>query len=160
MKAHRIILILILFVLMLLISSRVFAHAELLRSNPPVGATLDSSPTEVLTWFSSPLQTGSVLRVIDNQFRDVSRTAAIIDPDDTTLMRLELAPLGPGQYTVNWRATAQDGDISSGSFSFAVREPTIPSAPAILGIVVLFSGLVVSSLVLIARFRKSTNRNY
>ena len=117
------------------------AHAELRRSDPAAGDTLDRVPTEVFLWFSEPLGTGSKISVFDNQFQNVDMGQTFIDASDATLMRAKLGSLAPGRYTVNWKASAVDGHQTSGSYDFFVREapglsPTIIAAAA--GALVLF----------------------
>jgi methionine-rich copper-binding protein CopC len=122
MKSYRLSLILVAFVLLFVTRSPILAYAELRRSDPPSGAVLDHSPVEVFVWFSEPLSTGSKLSVFDEQFQPVDKGTTFIDASDATLMRVQLAPLGPGRYTVNWTASTVDGRVSNGSYDFTVRE--------------------------------------
>jgi methionine-rich copper-binding protein CopC len=112
--------------LLFLSFTHALAHAALVRSDPPAGATLDRAPSEVFVWFSEQLSTGSKLTVFDSQFQAVDKGETFIDASDTTLMRVQLAPLGSGRYTVNWKASAIDGHVSSGSFDFFVRDAGLP----------------------------------
>lgn len=122
------------------------AHAELRRSDPAAGDTLDRAPAEIFLWFTQPLSTGSKINVFDNQFQNVDMGETFIDASDATLMRAKLGSLAPGRYTVNWKATAVDGHQTSGSYDFFVRETpglspmTIAAAAAAVILVVV--GLV------------------
>jgi methionine-rich copper-binding protein CopC len=128
-----------------------FAHAELKRSDPAAGSTLDHSPTDVFLWFSQPLSTGSKISVFDTQFQAVDKGTTFIDASDATLMRVQLNPLVPGRYTVNWKTIAVDGHPTSGSYDFIVQESinlAMILVPVVVGVVIL---IVV--LVLVARRR-------
>lgn len=130
MKLYR--LALPVLVMLFATTSLVMAHAELRHSEPDADAILDQAPMEVFAWFSEPLSTGSKLSVFDSQFQTVDKGETFIDASDATLMRVQLQPLGPGRYTVNWRATAIDGHVSSGSYDFVVRESAV-TLPIIIG---------------------------
>jgi methionine-rich copper-binding protein CopC len=122
MKSYRFSLMLVAIGLLCVTQFPILAYAELRRSDPPSGAVLDHSPDEVFVWFSEPLSTGSKLSIFDEQFQPVDKGMTAIDASDATLMRKQLAPLGPGRYTVNWTASTVDGYVSSGSYDFTVRE--------------------------------------
>ncbi len=144
MKTYRVLLILSSVLLLALSLSSVSAHAELTRSDPAAGAVLDTPPSEVFAWFSQALSTGSKLDVFDGQFHAVDDGQTFIDASDATLIRIRLGTLAPGRYTVNWKATAVDGHVSSGSFDFTVREaaglsPLVIGAAA--GAVIIVLGL-------------------
>jgi copper resistance protein C len=125
------------------------AHAELRRSDPEADAVLDRAPMEVSAWFSSQLSTGSKIGVFDGQFQAVDKGETFIDASDATRMQTELVPLSPGRYTVNWKAVAIDGHVSSGSYDFTVRES---SALSPLVIVVAAGGiLIAAAIVLLTR---------
>jgi methionine-rich copper-binding protein CopC len=122
MKAYHLSAILTAIGLLLVTFTPVVANAVLRRSDPSSGAVLDRSPVEVFVWFSETLSTGSQLSVFDEQFQPVDKGKTFIDASDATLMRVQLAPLGPGRYTVRWKASAIDGHMSSGSYDFTVRQ--------------------------------------
>lgn len=148
MKAYHLPLILVAIGLLFVTLSPILAYAELRRSDPPSGAVLDRSPVEVFVWFSEPLSTGSQLSVFDEQFQTVDKGKTFIDASDATLMRVQLAPLGPGRYTVNWKASTVDGHMSSGSYDFTVREvaglsPAMIAAGAGVLIVVIVLGVLI-----------------
>lgn len=129
----------------------VLAHASLVRSDPSAGATVDRAPSEVFVWFSELLSTGSKLAVFDGQFQAVDKGETFIDASDTTLLRVQLAPLGPGRYTVNWKASAIDGHISSGSFDFFVRDAGLP--PLVIAAVAVVALIVLGVVFAISRAR-------
>ncbi len=133
--------------LFVLTSKTTLAHAGLLRSDPPAGATLDRAPVEAFLWFSEPLSTGSHVSVFDTHFQPVDTGETFIDASDATLMRVKLQPLPPGRYTVNWKASSVDGHETSGSYDFFVAEP--PGVPPLLAIVlgVLIAAVLILMLV-------------
>jgi copper transport protein len=141
------------------------AHAALLRSLPEADARLTLPPDRIELWFSEPLETGfSTARLLDSSGREISNTAVIIDPDDSTHMILMVDRLEPGVYTVAWQTLSQvDGHPYTGSFPITLLNPdgssptgetastgslehaSLPSAPEILarwcwllGCIVLF----------------------
>jgi methionine-rich copper-binding protein CopC len=148
MKSYQLSVILIAVGLLFVALSPIAANAELRRSDPSSGAVLERSPVEVFVWFSEPLSTGSKLSVFDEQFQPVDKGKTFIDASDATLMRVQLVPLGPGRYTVNWTASGVDGHVSSGSYDLIVREDTglspalIAAGAGTLIVVVVLVGLI------------------
>src|SRR3972149_3819434 len=124
MKSYHLSVILFAIGLLFATLSPIVANAELRRSDPSSGAVLDRLPVGGFVWFSDTLSTGSKLSVFDEQFQPADKGKTFIDASDATLMRVQLAPLGPGRYTVHWKASAIDGHVSSGSYDFIVREDT------------------------------------
>jgi methionine-rich copper-binding protein CopC len=147
----RLILSLSLIGLLFVSLAPVLAHAALVRSDPPAGATVDRAPSEVFVWFSEQLSTGSKLTVFDSQFQAVDKGETFIDASDATLMRVQLAPLGPGRYTVNWKASAIDGHVSSGSFDFFVRDADL--SPLVIAAVAAATLIALGIVFAISRSR-------
>jgi copper transport protein len=127
MKIARILLISGSLIILAFTLSLASAHATLVRSDPPAGAVVDRPPGEIFTWFSQALSTGSKLSVFDEQFQSVDDGQTFIDASDATLLRVRLNSLIPGRYTVNWKTSAVDGHVSSGSFDFTVSPPSGPA---------------------------------
>lgn len=124
---------LVLFILatLLLTSLRTaFAHANLLRSDPPANASLDSAPAEIRLWFSEPLEV-EFSRIIlrDREGEVVSTPPARVDASDRQQLVMEPGALDDGLYTVTWRVLSTDGHSTEGSFAFGVGVPvTVQSA--------------------------------
>ena len=134
------------------------AHALLRSSTPPAGATLGSAPAEVLLTFGEPPD----LRLTSVQVLDSGGTnhasgelEALTDPPAS--VRVPIASLPDGVYTVTWRTVSSvDGHVSAGSFAFGigVAPPSGPSdqaaggtgqagtPPAIVARWLLYLGLV------------------
>ncbi|NML44669.1 copper resistance protein CopC [Ramlibacter sp. G-1-2-2] len=99
------------------------AHAFLERAEPRVGSQLQAAPVEVKLWFSEPLEAAfSSVTVTDANGRRVDRADAHLDPSGKTLLRVSLQPIGPGAYTVHWRAVSVDTHVSRGDFVFRVGD--------------------------------------
>jgi len=103
------------------------AHARLVRADPARGSTLATPPTVVRLWFQlggeelDPRR--SVVSVWDVRGRRVDDGKGGVDLDDLdrTSMIARLKPIGPGSYTVRWRAVSSpDGSVAQGSFRFTV----------------------------------------
>ena len=105
-------------------NSAALAHAELRRSIPAVGTTVQTAPTEVLANFSEPLVSPfSSIVVRDAAGNRVDKADARVDPDDRATMRISVQPLAPGNYTVQWRAVTTDTHRTEGSYDFRVGAP-------------------------------------
>ena len=103
---------------------QVSAHAELDRSNPKAGSTVQGSPAQVEIWFTEEIAEGSAIAVVDAAGKPATTAEAkldLFDPDRKHLT-VELAPNLPnGVYTVNWTSiSAEDGDTESDSFTFTI----------------------------------------
>jgi LPXTG-motif cell wall-anchored protein len=124
------------------------AHADLVSSTPADGSTMTAAPSRVTAVFDEELASdGSTLTVVDAAGKRVDAGDGKLDLDDLehqTLIVSLKSGLGAGVYTVRWSAVSgDDGDTTSGSFSFTVKaagtaEPTAtvaagkptPTAPA------------------------------
>ena len=97
------------------------AHAFLDRAEPRVGSTIHAAPTQVRLWFTQRLEPAySRVRVVGERGERVDRADAAVDPDDGALLRVSLAPLPPGSYTVIWRVVSVDTHVTEGDFTFRV----------------------------------------
>jgi len=105
----------------------VYAHANLIRSDPPANTVLPSSPHQVTLYFTEQLEpklSGAV--VYDSTGKEVD-TGYSVSPTDATILIVSLPTLPSGVYTVAWHAiSAVDGHHTSGSFSFGIGNVTIP----------------------------------
>ena len=109
------------FCLALLASTGANAHAFLERADPPVGSTTQGTPSELRLWFSEPLEAAfSSVEVADADGRRVETLRPVVEAADKLLLRVPLAKLAPGRYTVVWRAVSVDTHVSSGRFVFSV----------------------------------------
>lgn len=107
-----------------------WAHANLVRSNPPAGAVLAQAPGVVTLEFSEaldPLLTRA--RLVDADFQVIAEGPVVIDPEAERTMALELPAIQDGVYSVIWQArSAVDGHITNGSVSFSVGVNAVPAS--------------------------------
>jgi copper resistance protein C len=110
------------FVAWLIGASVALAHSELRQAEPAPNSKHQTAPSEVKLTFTERLEPAySTLRVNNAEGVEVDRHDAHVDPSDHLLLRASLGPLGPGAYTVNWRALSLDPHMSEGHFSFQVE---------------------------------------
>jgi methionine-rich copper-binding protein CopC len=96
------------------------AHSFPSETHPAAGSTVNSPPAEVAIEFDGPVRMTSVkLQVRDSAGADETAGATVVSKDRRCLS-VRLKPLKPGEFTVQWKITAQDGHASEGSFSFTV----------------------------------------
>ena len=97
------------------------AHVQLENAEPRVGSQVRSAPAEVKLWFSEALEGAfSKASVTDPNGRAIDKSDAHLDAADDTLLHVSLPPLGPGAYTVHWRAVSIDSHVMEGKFVFHV----------------------------------------
>ena len=93
------------------------AHAELLSTNPADGSSVLAPPMTIsLTFSEPPLLAGSDIALSDS-------TGAPIATDAPSLTGAEISvpwpvDMPPGDITVAWRITADDGHVQDGKFAF------------------------------------------
>ena len=104
-------------------SASAFAHAELRKATPEVGAAVATAPAEVRVTFSERLEAAfSSLVVRDAVGRRVDKADGRVDPGDRTTLRVSVPPLAKGIYIVVWRVLTADTHRTEGAFIFRVGE--------------------------------------
>ncbi|MDR7563645.1 MAG: CopD family protein [Armatimonadota bacterium] len=95
-------------------------HAVLLRSSPPDGARLDTSPPQAVLVFSEPVHPAlSTAEVLDSSGR-VRSLRSEVTGDGRTLVA-SLPQLPRGSYAVRWRILSRvDGHLTTGLVAFGV----------------------------------------
>lgn len=115
-------------IVFLLAPTGVLAHARMIRSSPGSG-TVTQPPEKVDLWFNelldgqfNSIQVYPVAQV--NAPRHVSFTsgAASVDAKDKTHLTVNIKPLAPGDYYVEWRVLSLDGHSAPGRFRFTVKQ--------------------------------------
>ncbi len=107
--------------LALLVAGAAAAHALLERTAPRAGSTLRAAPRDVRLWFTEPIEPAwSRAEVADDSGRRVDAGPARVDAGAPRVLRVPLAPLPSGTYTVRWRVVSVDSHVSEGRFSFRV----------------------------------------
>ncbi|MGI8928669.1 MAG: copper resistance CopC family protein [Candidatus Limnocylindrales bacterium] len=113
--------------LLVISATSVLAHAELLESDPADGETIETPYTLTAT-YSEELLDGSNLVVDNATEEEVARGE--VDPDDRTIMVVELLALPPVEYVARSTATTADGHTERVTFSFTVAAHATPSPTA------------------------------
>src|SRR5215208_4202822 len=112
------------------------AHGALQSSDPGDGSSLDRAPSAVTLRFTERPDPGlSTVRVLDSSGRVVAGGPAMVVPGRPSELRVPLAGLPAGGYTVTWRiVSAVDGHRTDGVFGFGVgpaAAPRLPATPAV-----------------------------
>ena len=104
----------------------VYAHANLVRSDPPPNSVLPTSPRQISLVFSEQVEPRfSEASVYDSNGKRVDNGYSI-NAKDPTIMAISLPDLPSGIYTVAWKTvSAIDGHFVSGSFPFGVGNVSI-----------------------------------
>jgi copper transport protein len=115
------------------------AHGQLQSSEPAGGSSLERPPAAVTLRFSEPPDPRlSTVRVLDAGGRVVAGGAAQPVAGRPAELRVPLAGLPAGGYTVTWRiVSAVDGHRTDGVFAFGVgaaRASQLPAARAVAAV--------------------------
>lgn len=107
--------------LLLAAPTTALAHAFPTSTNPPVGSTLKTAPTEVVIDFTEELEPAfSSIEVLNAHGARVDKNDAHLGRADAKRFIVDLSQLPPGTYKVIWHATSIDTHKTEGSFSFTV----------------------------------------
>ncbi len=102
------------------------AHTQLVSSSPAPGSSVAAPAAVSLTFSEALLDLGSYVRVVDAADADRAVGAAYLASPET--LQVDVGPLEPGEYTVTWRAVADDGHPIEGTFAFEVVSAAASSA--------------------------------
>ena len=118
-SAHLVLPLLLLTVLFW--PSAVFAHALLVGTDPPAGATLVSSPRQIRLEFSEQIEPEfNGIGLYDSAGIRVDSGRAAVDPQNVRVLVAPVSNLSRGIYTVSWHAISADGHPIEGAFGFGV----------------------------------------
>jgi methionine-rich copper-binding protein CopC len=107
--------------LLLLMPSIAFAHAQLRQAEPPVGAVVHIPPAQVELTFSETVEPRfSAVMVTDVTGAQMDKHDLHATPGDTKRLAISLIALPPGVYKVVWHATSVDTHKTEGTFIFTV----------------------------------------
>ncbi|HEU5016687.1 MAG TPA: copper homeostasis periplasmic binding protein CopC [Pseudolabrys sp.] len=96
------------------------AHAHLAQASPKPGSTVSPAPKKIVLSFTEKLEPKfSSVEVRDAQGASVQAGKAQSGANRAQL-QVQLKPLGPGTYTVNWRVLSVDTHRTKGTFTFKV----------------------------------------
>jgi len=97
------------------------AHASVTRAEPGQRAVLKTSPRQISVSFSEPIEPAySTLSLIDAAGHEPPHGKATVPQDDPKRLVLPIDALGPGRYTVKYRALSMDGHAVTGEYGFSV----------------------------------------
>jgi methionine-rich copper-binding protein CopC len=109
----------------LLCTTTAWAHARLLRAVPAPDSTIARAPAVIRLWFNDeldPKRSGLSVWNARGQRVEDGRGGVDLTDLDRMSMTIALKPVGPGRYTVRWRAvSADDLFVSTSAFTFIVR---------------------------------------
>ncbi|MEA2533966.1 MAG: copper transport protein [Actinomycetota bacterium] len=118
--------------LALLMGPGAAAHALVASSDPADGATLASSPSQVvITFTEQPDLNRSVIQVLDTSGHKLAGgTPEPVAGQPSTVARIPVpVTLPKGVYTVSWKSiSAVDGHLATGAFAFGVGQAPQPGA--------------------------------
>jgi methionine-rich copper-binding protein CopC len=128
---YSLVRVVLLFAIALLLVSpkEAFAHARLLKSSPASGETV-KDPAKVELWFNELLDGGGFNSVVVFPAAELKAKThtnfamgdAKVDGKDRTHLTVDIKPLSPGEYVVDWRVLSLDGHSAPGRFKFKVGE--------------------------------------
>ena len=108
------------------------AHTDLVSTSPETGSDVNAAQEKIsLTFSEPPLVDGAAIVVMNSSGDILDSPAPALD--GASLSIPWPADLTPGNVTVQWRATAQDGHVESGEFVFnytAAAEGGMAPSPA------------------------------
>lgn len=100
-----------------LIATAAQAHAHLEKSSPADGSTLTTAPAAIEMTFSEAARlTALAIQKGTEPKQPLKDLPTTVD----RVQHVALPALGPGAYTLTWRALAADGHVSSGAVHFTV----------------------------------------
>ena len=99
-----------------------FAHAFLDHAIPGVGMTVSGPVRELRLWYTQGVVTAfSAVSVASSSGGAIPASRPVNDPSDQQIVIVRLGrALGPGTYTVSWRALSVDTHTTTGTFHFTV----------------------------------------
>jgi copper resistance protein C len=116
--------------LLLIPAPAALAHARLVRSVPEKGAVLSKAPGQIKLWFNELLDAGfnsieifAAAELGQPKRRNLAGGKPTVDTRDRTHLTLDLEPLPPGEYAVEWRVLSRDAHSAPGRFTFRILPP-------------------------------------
>ena len=98
-----------------------FAHAQLEKATPAVGATV-SSPSEIRLEFSEGVEPKFTKVSVTGPGGAVPLGAAKTEPSNQAVLIVPISkPLSAGAYKVHWQAVSVDTHHTQGTFEFTVK---------------------------------------
>jgi methionine-rich copper-binding protein CopC len=104
------------------VDTAAFAHAFLDHAVPGVGMEVSGPVRELRLWYTQGVVTAfSAVSVTSSTGGAIPASKPVNDPSDQQIVIVRLGrALGPGSYTVSWRALSVDTHTTTGTFHFTV----------------------------------------
>lgn len=106
-----------------------WAHAQLIKSDPPDKAELKESPARVDLWFNELLDDNfNSIEVIPaaeisaQKHSNFAKGKPQVELADRTHLTVRVTQLTPGKYVIQYRVLSRDGHTAPGRIAFQVRE--------------------------------------
>jgi len=100
-----------------------WAHASLVKSDPPRRSTLSESPSKIQLWFNEEIETAyAAVSVVDVNDKVVSKAAPEKVANDPKSIILALPKLAAGAYKVQFRVLSIDGHVVDSNYSFRIKD--------------------------------------
>jgi copper resistance protein C len=104
-----------------LVATQVFAHAQLEKATPAVGATV-AGPSEIRLEFSEGVEPKFSKVSVTGPAGVVPLEATKTEPSNPAVLIVPISkPLSTGAYTVHWHAVSVDTHHTQGTFQFTVK---------------------------------------
>jgi copper resistance protein C len=104
-----------------LAATTAFAHAFLDHTIPSVGGTVHGPVSELRMWYTQGVVVAFSAFTVTGPGGAVPASKPVNNPSNQQEVIVRLGrPLGPGTYTVNWKALSVDTHTTTGSFRFTV----------------------------------------
>ncbi|MCA9899954.1 MAG: copper resistance protein CopC/CopD [Anaerolineales bacterium] len=103
-----------------------YAHAALVRTDPPDSTVLAEAPAEVRLWYNEPISVSfSTFQVLDLDGKPVELDGIRLDEVDPQLVILDMPEMEDGVYSIHWHVlSAADGHDTQGYVVFGVGNST------------------------------------
>ncbi len=99
-----------------------FAHAKLIKSDPPNRASLNVAPKQIQLWFNEEIEGSfALISLLDANGKSVTDNNPELVPDDSRTVVLPLPEIEPGRYTVNFRIMSTDGHVVESDYKFTLK---------------------------------------
>lgn len=106
------------------------AHAAALGTEPAPGATVETSPPQILVRFGGPVEISlGSLRLVDSQGKAIAIGPPVHPADEKNAVAASVPTLAEGGYLAIYQIIAADGHITRGSFTFQVGRASAPVSP-------------------------------
>jgi methionine-rich copper-binding protein CopC len=102
-----------------------WSHAFPVRSEPRVGWTITTAPSEVTIWFDGDLEPAfSTITVYNSAKERVDKGDTRVGSSAANVLTVDLPLLTPGVYRVYWKALSKDTHVTEGDFYFTIASKT------------------------------------